>query len=194
VTCLSNLGQIGHAMLMYNADNRENFPAAAWLPPNNLTDDWIYWEPGRSFGQGRLMPYIGSSNTGVLRCPSDDYNSHKNYPNDYRYSYSVNEFICNTLNRMPPTKPLTLSINIRNPAQKILVVDENSQTIDDGCWWASSPTLNGLNVLSNRHYMSTEDKSNFTSGRGNVAFADGHASVVERVDAMTPAFYDPTLP
>jgi prepilin-type processing-associated H-X9-DG protein len=116
-------------------------------------------------------------------------------PDVYRYSYTFNELLFNHFNRVNRVRTFTRPL-IRNPTQKILVIDENANTIDDGCWWAiSMPTgINGQNVLSNRHYVDTEIKQNLATGLGNAGFCDGHVERVTQSDAMLPAFYDPTIP
>jgi prepilin-type N-terminal cleavage/methylation domain-containing protein/prepilin-type processing-associated H-X9-DG protein len=217
VTCLSNLRQISHAFIMYTGDSHDNFPQPAWQGDHSLSD-WIYWQLPLDASQGTAMPrgvvmrYLGGSNPGVLRCPSDEIVSHMttngmagDATDVYRYSYTVNESICHYAKIIPAhTNGPVLMVSIAHPAQKILLIDENSETINDGCWWATG-FLNGTpNVLSNRHYFHDEDHANqinlplpgpppYYVGRGNAAFCDGHAEAVERNESMSAAFYDPTV-
>ena len=105
--------------------------------------------------------------------------------------------MCNHLNRVAG-RPVINMISIYHPEQKILVIDENSQTIDDGCWWAPSADVNsiyfnGLNVLSNRHYEKDENALDLTHGMGNAGFCDGHCERVTRVQSTSPPYYDPNV-
>jgi prepilin-type processing-associated H-X9-DG protein len=79
--------------------------------------------------------------------------------------------------------------DVSNPSQIILFVDEDIQSIDDGCWLPTGLTaaqVNLHNELSIRHdvNLDTADASGNPvydqTGRGNVAFCDGHADFVSR--------------
>jgi prepilin-type N-terminal cleavage/methylation domain-containing protein/prepilin-type processing-associated H-X9-DG protein len=200
VACMSNLRQLCAATFMHNDEFKEQYPAPAWIGDHE-PDDWIYWEAGLDPTQGVLMPYLGGYIPGVLRCPSDDIDSHRpttgmnNMPDLYRYSYTFNEKMFNHANRVNHLATFVRPM-IRHPADKILVIDENGQTIDDGCWWATSPASNDKNVLSNRHYLNEENQTDLTSGMGmgNAGFCDGHVERVTRSDALLPEFYDPSVP
>jgi prepilin-type processing-associated H-X9-DG protein len=96
----------------------------------------------------------------------------------YRYSYALTSYDL-TAERFNPgmstiiTKdrqmfPFRASL-IRNPAAKMMLVEEDQATIDDSRW---VPRGEGLpNLVSPRH-----------GGRGDVSFADGH------LEAVTPSF------
>ena len=87
--------------------------------------------------------------------------------------------------------------NIKTPAQIIMYVCEDEQTIDDGVFaaspWNWNATSGTLNMVASRHetkFRSTRGNvSGFTQlanqdARGNVAFCDGHAEFMSRVDAI----------
>lgn len=187
VVCGSNLRQISSALMMYANDNKGRFPRPAVTP---LPEDFIYWHKGRDLNKGRLVPYLGRLfSPNIYRCPSDDISSHRPTQGTdyYKYSYTVNENICGWFQT-----PLKIS-QIKHPSQKILVIDESSETIDDGCWWPDN-NGSGQNVLSNRHDRRREVKQNINAGRGNAAFADGHYDFVERKRSFDPIYYDPDKP
>jgi len=188
IKCLSNMRQLGLAMVMYVQDNRGKFPAPA---VGALPDDWIYWQPGRDLDQGVLVKYQGKKfKPELYRCPSDDMLTHLG-SQPYLYSYSVNETICNWFNRTSsPPKPTVTITQIRNPAEKILIIDESATTIDDGCWAPWHYFTDGHNLLSNRHDKRKEDATNENAGRGNVAYADGHADFVPRAESLLRRYWD----
>jgi prepilin-type processing-associated H-X9-DG protein len=110
-------------------------------------------------------------------------------------------------------KPLRIA-QVRNSSEKIMFVEEDSKTLDDGSWspyildmTASPPkfmnpatggpmtqfdpasTSSIANQLADRH-DSSKDKYN-PMGRSNVSFVDGHAEFYSRVDAGKQQHSDP---
>ena len=195
VKCLSNIRQIGMAFIMYTDANKGGFPAPAVKP---LPDDWLYWNHPLpdTMEESVIYRYIDSSqtfNADFFMCPSDEPGSHKQH--GFPYSYTVNEKICNYYNRINKVPIIRMS-QIRNPTNKILIVDESAATVDDGCWAPQNyiaTAANPLNLLSNKHDKKIENSSDPTAGRGNVGFCDGHAQFIERLDATLPEFWDPLL-
>lgn len=190
--CISNLRQLALAFTTYVNEHNGRFPRPA---QNNVPtpEDWIHFQPGRDLENGGVASYLSRPfNSALLRCPTDDVNTHKvaifnHVPVQYPFSYTVNEAICRILWNGP-----TLRLNqIRNPSEKILLVDESSATIDDGCWAWQSSLGGGMNVLSNRHDRKAEKAKDPDFGRGSVAFADGHVDFIQRKDSFQPRFYDP---
>lgn len=190
--CLSNMRQIVIAFTMYLNDNRGRFPrpAQAGRP---LPEDWVHFQKNQNVENGAIAKYVSRPlNHAVFRCPTDDIDSHRTIvflgvPVVYRYSYTVNEAIC----RIESNGPTLRIGQIRNASEKILLVDESSNTIDDGCWaWQVSMGL-GANVVSNRHDRKVEKPDDRNFGRGNVAFVDGHVSYIARTESFDPRYYDP---
>jgi prepilin-type processing-associated H-X9-DG protein len=85
-----------------------------------------------------------------------------------------------------PNTPLRYS-QIKTPANKITLVEEDAKSIDDQCWcpqnWIRG-TATATNVISVRHDKMYENNSDVTTGRGNANFADGHSEPILRADAM----------
>jgi prepilin-type N-terminal cleavage/methylation domain-containing protein/prepilin-type processing-associated H-X9-DG protein len=195
--CLSNLKEIGKALIMYNGENKGHFPAPAVGP---LADDWIYWQSTRpapwDVNESRLVPYMGGKfNKDFYLCPTDDVLAHANTGNGpYPYSYTLNENICNWYNRQNK-KPCITTSQIVNPTDKIVAIDENAESIDDGCWAPQNYTGGSYqNVLSRRHDRAgKDDKTDPKNGRGNVVFVDGHGEFFGRAESMNPYYWNPKV-
>ena len=190
IQCMSNLRQICLATLQYTTDNKGWFPRAA--ASGTADDDWLWWQTGRDVNRAPLVQYLSGAqvfNPDLFRCPSDNLESHKSYP----YSYSMNEFMGGLL--WPPSVDGDLHLRIkivqvRRPAEKILYIDESSQTIDDGCWAPQHYFSDGHNLISNRHDKAAEKSTNPNFGNGNAAFTDGHAEFVDRIKSTKVENYD----
>lgn len=182
--CMGNLRGISLAMLSLVADDGK-FPGPA---VDQRPDDWIFWHPGRNLEQGKLVKYLGGRfDPSWYRCPSDQ--NWVNRPEmSYTYSYTVNEKICGYY------QPSLRLNQIARPAEIMLVMDESSDTVDDGCWAPQNYAGDAHNLMSNRHARQSELRYDPNAGRGNVAFADGHADFIERRDSFNPRAYDPKLP
>jgi prepilin-type N-terminal cleavage/methylation domain-containing protein/prepilin-type processing-associated H-X9-DG protein len=195
VACASNLRQLGVAFVMYAGENRGWFPFAAALGESDprtgagwRSEDWIYWQVPRDRRDSRIAPYINGFPERVLICPADDLTIHtrKIYPDPYQYSYTMNM----AMSSDPSQGKLTKIATIRRSSEKILLVDEDELSLDDGNF---NPYLVGTNIenfLATRH----DRHRNNVHARGNVAFADGHCDYVERLFSQDQRNFDPTAP
>lgn len=205
--CLSNMRQVGQALMMYCNNNKGRFPrpGVAQQP-----EDWIFWEDEprgsnstRSIDNSAIAPYLGRPvNPEVFRCPSDDVQNRRTGSN-YRFSYSANYLIM----RLPPqggwatlygsegNAPLRVT-EIVSPSDKLVLIDETAETVDDGCWaWMEQLGL-GQNIISTRHMRRQERRELLNqpnAGRGNALFADFHADYVDRKKSFEAFNYDPKL-
>ena len=127
--CLSNVRQLGIAMIQYTGANKGYFtsaarngqnPATATDEGSARTSDWIYWRedlsirqrPGQSEitrNQGALVPYLGGTFTAAhYICPSDDVETHRGNistfapSGPYLYSYGMNYLYGNNEGRGSP--------------------------------------------------------------------------------------------
>ncbi len=190
VKCLSNLRQLTNAFIMYANDNKQVLPADA--DGGVFEEDWIWWQSSRDQNQGAIQKYLSPVfNPAVYRCPSDRVDVHP--AGAYAYSYTVNYFFCDYTAYHNKTPAIRLS-QIRNSTQKIFIVDESADSIDDGAWApdrydpAATPPRN---VLANRHERTLEKTSDPSAGRGNVSYVDGHAEFIPRIESTQPAHYLP---
>ena len=155
ITCMSNLRQIGSAMLLYTQDNGQVFPFSSGLNRPSRTEDWIVWLPGGIPGvtttnQEELINYSalgkyvrvrGPAYMTLMRCPSDD-GTTRSGGVSYRYSYAMNYMYApdTYMNVGPPVPgapnppPLPRVPAINRASEKALVAEENERTINDGLW------------------------------------------------------------
>ena len=128
VSCLSNLRQIGLALIAYANENRGSFPAPAGAD-FTYAEDWVHWHPGRDLADSAILRYIGYD-VRLLSCPAGVEGRVANavgYP-PFPYSYSVNnmftgssagtEFGANWT--VPPCK----LGQCKDPSMKILAMEE----------------------------------------------------------------------
>ena len=204
--CLSNLRQLGMAFQMYLNANKQIYPRVGVL---SQPEDWIFWEDtpetpnaNRKLKDSAIAPYLGQPpSADIFRCPSDDVQNRRAGVN-YRYSYSANYLICrldpvNFPNAYPgdPQGNRSLrSSQVVNPADKILLIDESQDTVDDGCWAWMQTLGSGQNVMSTRHMRKAEQIQLLNqpgAGFGTANFCDGHAATIERKASFDPKNYDP---
>jgi Tfp pilus assembly protein PilE len=195
MSCASNLRQLAIGFNMYANCNLERFP----LPGvGSLPEDWIYWESSRDANRGRLVPYSGGRFAKKLyTCDSDPIVRHPGLQRSFRYSYTLNYMISGWRGDSGwYVKPARTS-EIKRAGEKILVIDESSETIDDGCWAPDHYQDDGRNCLSNRHDKTEEATANRTYvltadvSRGNTIMADCHYDYTPRWKSLTPGYYDP---
>ena len=203
--CLSNLRQLSMAFTMYANEQRDYFPAAARWAPDSKVEDWIWYEeivhagrPVLDVQQSRIAPYLGGFKAELFRCPSDEFQLHTNQnatSGIYKYSYvmtdrfdSVNFWYANQKTK------LVKRSQIRSPSDKVLLVEEDENSINDGNWNpGSTGAIDGSenrDLLAIRHDrpitgVADARNQNFLTHphgnkRGNVAFVDGHAEFVSR--------------
>jgi prepilin-type N-terminal cleavage/methylation domain-containing protein/prepilin-type processing-associated H-X9-DG protein len=169
--CLSNLRQIGTALVNYDVDYHR-LPRPGQLGIERV-DDWIYWQRGRDFTSGVLYRYTGGASDRVYVCPTDATHTLRPYP----YSYSASSALL-SIHYLHPSQRLS---RVRNASTVRMVYCEDSTTVDDGTMYVDDQGWIA-NRLSTRHDRRSEGKRN-DDGYGNVGYADGHAARIRRVEA-----------
>jgi prepilin-type N-terminal cleavage/methylation domain-containing protein/prepilin-type processing-associated H-X9-DG protein len=214
VKCLSNVRQIAMAFLSYvnEKSNGYCFPAGARYPAGPIPAtgqcvkeyDWIWYQekpiggrPNPDPSQSRIAPYLTGNRWSpeVLRCPSDDIQARPSTAagyEPYQYSYSMNGY----LEARPEVKQKVVITQVRNSTRKIVIVEEDYASINDGYW---SPGGGDVNVVEKKDFLSIRHErkaapDNFNTAtaiatdpnadkRGNAGFVDGHAEFITRREA-----------
>jgi prepilin-type N-terminal cleavage/methylation domain-containing protein/prepilin-type processing-associated H-X9-DG protein len=235
--CLSNMRQIAMATISYCNFNKGSFPGPGGSGMQK--SDWIAWGDTPNelnpsdvgyIDNSMLQPYLGTRDEvlrAVLRCPSDDVDVRPKTPPPavkvYHYSYSMNILLTRPdqlrgepyYYKGPSGRPLKIGM-VRNSANKVMLVEEDYVTIDDGVWkpfivkantspptfWNPGPLAASVmtqfdpasvssvvNQLADRHDTKKDKYS--ASGRGNVAFCDGHGEYFGRLDVGKQEYNDP---
>jgi prepilin-type N-terminal cleavage/methylation domain-containing protein/prepilin-type processing-associated H-X9-DG protein len=201
VACASNLRQLGMAMVMYTNENKGRFPFHADIG-GMFNEDWIWWQASRDPRQSAIARYMGQFDPQVFRCPSDDVEVRPRILTEpYRYSYTFNYLFASNL-PPDPNRPKVTTGRIRNASEKVVLMEEDEISLDDGNFHPGLYGTNIENVLGTRHthkrrrdfnaYFAQPPQSRpDRQERGNVAFADGHAAYVERQYLWSDKHYDP---
>ena len=207
VKCLSNLRQLGMAFQMYSNANQGRFPASGMA---NQASGWIYWDAPRPLEDSALAPFTNKFvPADAMICPSDDVTNRPGagVGGPYKYSYAFNRFFTTDGNWQGVTRIQA----VRNSSEKILLVEEDERTINDGRWephlgnyFAEYPVgEKGVDLLAIRHDRKRKFPDSPHVGgwswipnpdrRGNAAFVDGHAESVPRDIAHKKENFDPRL-
>jgi len=225
--CRSNLKQLGIAFLMYVDENNDTFPGVASKGSYEpMKEDWIFWNINRAVSDptvppgyftnpvnSAIGPFIGRFTTNLFRCPSDRdvlervlaWQRSPTGPNPYLYSYSLTSVV-ETQNRgmgsvyqrsLPPLH--FKSAFIKNPARKIMLVDENGdanlcgpnslEVIDDGRWVPPGNDLTARHQFPRGRRVAMTDY--LRKGKANVLLGDGHVETVTPRYGTDPDNYDP---
>jgi prepilin-type N-terminal cleavage/methylation domain-containing protein/prepilin-type processing-associated H-X9-DG protein len=196
--CLNNQKQLGLGMQMYLNDNSDSFPGIASEHYGFHREDWIYWRTNTTYPQFDKSPIL-TSIPGLqkpsLRCPLDrndaDRLGHSSSQGPYFFSYTFNGYGLDSSNHNLGMSTVVDHSGgadiayvfkegmVRNPANKIMLAEEpgsaapqesfDGEFVNDGRWIPGPlPNSSGYgNLLTIRH-----------AGKGDVAFADGHAKAV----------------
>lgn len=190
--CMSNLRQLGTAFHAYAMHNDGHFPYHSDWGPTLSKEDWLYWQKTRDVRQSAIAKYFSTLDDMSLRCPSDDWQNRQRVSGTwgpYRFSYSFN-FLFASNGSIKPTLE-----SVRRPTEKIILVDEDAASIDDGNWHpelVGTSLENFVSVIHDARATSTNGAPADNLWYGNVAFADGHADTINRIDSRDPRHYDPT--
>ena len=185
INCLSQIRQIGMAFSMYADVNKDYFPYASSTGGGHRLEDFIYWQQGpplQDITQSAVAPFLGRtqiSMESMFRCPSDSLGRKAaGAGGPYFYSFSMNHRMASN------GSPVLKRAAIRSSSEKILLIEESENTIDDGRWvWPG-------NYLSTWH--DSPSRQNTDNARGNAVFVDSHAEFITRAMSNDVWLCDPS--
>ena len=154
-------------------------------------EDWIWWQYGRDISRSTVVPYVATFQPRLFTCTADNEALRLQglglVPGDpFRYSYAftsyslsngINPGMSTIITQNRQVYPFKAS-SVKNPSQKIMIVEEDRATIDDPRWVPEGPKTN---LVANRH-----------DGKGFVVFADGHNQKVTPLFGMNPENNNPS--
>jgi prepilin-type N-terminal cleavage/methylation domain-containing protein len=203
--CLSNIRQLGHAIIMYCNDNDGYFPTCAYAANGvsyiHYPDDWIHWQTNRNLDDSAIGKYVdrGEKLKSLLRCPADSFDGRKTLPGissgqgPYPYSYAMNDNVGRNF------KPYGLHgrskiTQWRAPSKKILLTEDSEI-------WTWQPVTGYTSPLTRRHGSATFHGNvpgfpQMTYGVKNgsnasTVFMDGHAEGIDQDFAFDRSLFDP---
>lgn len=185
--CVSNLRQIGTAVMMYVQDYDETYPTQSSDPfgqaPYAVEDS-----PGRLSWMGSIQPYL--KNIGVMACPSANEPATPTATRYSRCSYSYNGLLGNLLpGQTANPMPIAPLAQVARPAEVAMIQDQaiTWNRSQPGPRW-NGPT--GANRWCNTN--SFEVISKIHNQGFVIAYADGHAKWIKASQANVGLTNDTT--
>jgi prepilin-type N-terminal cleavage/methylation domain-containing protein/prepilin-type processing-associated H-X9-DG protein len=191
-SCFNNLRQLSIGFNLYCDANNNCFPAPGskgLYGPQ--PEDWIWWQPDRDVNNSAIASHIGRFNSSLFLCPQDDVAKKLAAttvpPGTYRFSYSLTSYDLEGDQNIGMSTIITRSRKayffktpqVKNPSQKILLVDEDRKTLNDSRW-VPVESHSVKNLIAQRH-----------NNKGAVSFADGHTESVPADYGLNPAHSKP---
>ena len=177
VVCLSNIKQLGAAVLMYCNDNGGYFPTCAWwddgLAYTPYPEDWIHWQSSRNLNGSAIAKYLGHGEKlkRILWCPADSLDGRKprggTLQELYLYSYAMNFGVGENLLPYPGRR--TKITQWRAPARKLLLTEKFEEGNTSPVWGGSR--------LAKRHGKANSG-GQVIATRASMLFMDQHADAV----------------
>jgi prepilin-type N-terminal cleavage/methylation domain-containing protein len=199
VRCMSNLKQLGVAIVLYAMENNEVYPGWASRLYGVQPADWIYWRtnsPAYPFERSPIVLLMRNVDVTLFRCPLDRDDSGRiaNGPPYYLYSYSFNSVLreadlqragggnlgfATAFSPGGAAQPFKTS-QVRNPSIKMMLVEEPSanrpgemppgySAIIDDGQWAP------VNSATS-YYLKNNTLTMRHSSKAEVQYGDGHAT------------------
>ena len=161
ISCLSNLRNLGTAMLMYTQDYDERVPPAAYATPTSF----LAW-------YDLIDPYVRNKN--IWHCPSNS-SSVTDASGKPTTQYGYNAFYLTGLNlyfsNIATQMPVSLAA-VARPSEMVLLTDARASTTPSPCGdhgnYLLPPSLKNAGCWGRPNYLHHEG--------ANVQWLDGHSS------------------
>jgi len=162
-TCISNLKQLGLAVLMYATNNNDCIPKAY----DNVSGSWFWMDTYALYLPGRGLEGYRS---GVFHCPSDSLPPSPAYAYSLSYGMSLASFNC-TLSYGYQAYRLT---RMASPGKVLLIAERSTANLNAG--QAATMPLSGWTLdTSNGSWGPLSARHNNMVG---ILYLDGHADRV----------------
>jgi prepilin-type N-terminal cleavage/methylation domain-containing protein/prepilin-type processing-associated H-X9-DG protein len=181
--CLSNVRQIGMALMQYASDNDERFPRSAWNN-NPATQNWMHLDCPSDGYDLAIMPYV--RNWSIFLCPAQRYfqrwdNGQLTRPDPAppsptkgMTSYGFSWIVIEELEKRG-SRGRALMSDFKDPAGTILLAENEWGWHDvfEPATFEGQPTGSPAH-LTNLANALTPAYPQRHAGRNNYIFADGH--------------------
>ena len=199
VSCLSNLRQIGAALVIYLNQSKGMLP----VTPKNASTDydaWYYRTAPTANGPTAVFDNLHNSPVGhvlklsnknykILVCPTDQLAPRRTAPS-YPFSYTFNRMFNGSSAAPVGIKKMS---ECRSPAEKVWIYEENDAQRDDGngeLWTTSWDRCDLPSIRHDSRNIKLPDSSTIAgvpnaNRKSNILFGDGHADFVPRNVSLT---------
>ena len=194
-SCLSNMKNIGTAIMLYTDDNHETYPMS-YGPVSG--DTYKHYWPAKIF------PY--AKDWKIFYCPSHWNTYNKDLPDDGTYGassqgksalsagYTANAYLlAYSGHTIYPSSPVKMA-RVKSPSNVIAVYEASSWGMGDNDlanngWYSAYLPGTGSAGIATTASLSGEQLSDYNDGRHNaginIAYADGHAAYEKSADVYS---------
>ncbi len=175
--CISNMRQIGAALILYTNENNGDFPETTHTTGAKISRAWIY----------TLKPYLGNIDK-VRISPADPKGAARLKAN--ASSYILNSYVFvpqvgpfgemgesfNNIRRIPFPEHTILAFNISDQQSPSVMNDHTHSDL-----WPRNWKRLCADIQPDRHRTGSANKDN-TKGSANYLYADGHVGIIEAAE------------
>lgn len=175
--CISNMRQIGGALLRYAGENNGDFPETSHTTGVKVKRAWIF----------TLRPYLGNMDE-VRISPSDPHGKARLKANGTSYVLNSYVFVpqvgpfgemgesLNNVNRLPYPVHTMLAFNVSDDQPPSVMNDHTHSDL-----WAGNWKCVCADIQPDRHRSGSANKDH-TKGSANYLYADGHVESIEAAE------------
>ena len=200
-TCLSNLKNLGTAVVMYTQDYNECYPMGIGPGTVESTYYWTY-KVGQYVKDWKMFycPSYYNSYDGSITAETGEYGVPNLSFNALYGGYTANAWLFSSTsiyNNYYPKTPIKVA-RVKSPSNVVAIYEASSYLMGDidwQCWGTYSAWLPGSGVAGHpcaggdNPVLSGEQLSDYNNGRHNeginFAYADGHAGFLKSAEAIS---------